>query len=262
MRFLGLLIILVFSSVIHASDKASKPCLNAIHDHYLFKLLIEPTIKTMPKSKQEQAIQKGNLPLVRIERECDNDLATGILSKTKAFHISKSRYLKYFEQDLGIDLPLVGQTIPLDRANMNDQELKLWASLVLLKSYEISADNFNGFSHLKSYYNTQSLQKVADDIYVTYLKGRSVISESNVITITDKSLEVHGNIVALPNITYQGVDKQGHYMWRLKVPILVQTIMADRVRKEKIVVLMQVTRVEPALSVDGLLVSKFNLEFE
>lgn len=262
MRCLGLLLIAVFPGILCAQNKVSEPCLNAIHEHYLYTLLIEPNIKTIPKNKQNTAIQKGESLIAHINRECETNLASGLLKKTDEFQISTSDYLKYFQQDLGMDMPLVGHTIPLNRANMSDQEIKFWSSLVLLKSYEITVEKFKSFSHLKPYYNLISLQKLADDIYGGYLKGRSTISKNNQITITDKALEVHANIVSLPTITFQGIDKNERYVWRLKVPMLIQTKMGDRVKKEQITVSIHVTRVEQSLAVDGVIISQFSIDFE
>ncbi len=262
MCFWVLLIMLVFSSATYAKGKVSKSCLNAIHEHYLFTVLIEPNIKTIPKKKQEKVQEKGETLLTNINRECEASLAAGIQEKTKNFSIPTSDYLKYFEQDVGVNLSFVGQTIPLNQANMSDQELKVWASLVLLKTYEITAKKFKDFSHLKSHYNPSALQKVAEDIYRSYLQGRSKVSVDNQITIIDKALAVHSNIVSLPHITFQGVDKNGRYMWRLKIPMLIQARMGDRIKKEKIKVSIQVTRVEQSLAADGIVITQFEIEFE
>jgi len=262
MRFWVLLIMLVFSYTTNAMGNVPKSCLSAIHEQYLYSVLIKPNIKTISKSKQEKIQKKIETLLTNIRRECDAGLAEGVVENTKNFEVSTSDFLKYFKQDLGENLVFVGQKIPLNQSNMSDQELKVWASLILLKTYEITAQEFKNFSHLKLYYNLNALQKVADDIYRSYLQGRSKVSIDNQITITDKSLAVHSNIVSLPHITFQGIDKSDRYVWRLKVPMLIQAKMGDRIKKEKITVSIQISRVEQSLTVDGIVITQFEIEFE
>lgn len=257
-----LLIFLVYSKVAHADDVLSKPCINAIHQHYLFMTLVKPNFKTIPKDQLDVANDRVKLLENSLLQECPESVTQEILKLTENFSIKKSRFLRDFKRDIKVDMPLVGEEIPLDKANMTDDTVKLWATMALLKSYDITASSFSSFDHLKSYYTAKSLQAVVDDLIMGYLQGHARILPSNKILIKDTSFSVQGYMASIPEIISQGIGELGRYTWRLKVPMLVESTKRDRVRKEKITAYIKLIRMPLETAEDGVLVSEYEIRYE
>lgn len=257
-----LLIFLVYSNVAHAEDALSKPCINAIHQHYLFLTLVKPNFKTIPKDRLDFANDKVKLLENSLLQECPESVTQEILKLTENFSIKKSRFLRDFKHDIKVDMPLVGEEIPLDKANMADDAIKLWATMTLLKSYDITAGSFTSFDHLKPYYTAKSLQAVVDDLIMGYLRGHARILPSNKILIKDKNFSVRGYMASIPEILSQGIGELGRYTWRLKVPMLVESTKKDRIKKEKVTAYIELIRMPLENAEDGVLVSEYEVRYE
>lgn len=258
MRKILLLIITAIVSVAQANQEISDICIGSIHEHYLFLLLVQPNIKTVPQKIQPQMTEKAESILLRIKGECPPDISNKLIKLTANFDISQSDFLKNLKQDIGVAIPLVGENIPLNRANMDDNEIMLWASSVLLKTYEVSAKTFKNFENVKAFYLPSPFAKVSDDIINTYLKSH-LAKRNEELIIKEQDLYIQSSIASIPKVTFQGVDAQKNYTWRLTIPLLIEMKVSGRIRKEKINILVHVTRVEGRISPDGVAISSFEL---
>lgn len=254
----------LFSNVVLAKGKISDSCFTAIHQHYIFLTLVEPILKTIPPDKRD--LVKDRIQTIKdsLNKECPKEISLGISELTSNFDVAHTDFLMNLENDLKMDIPFVGEEIPLNRANMSDDEIKFWATLTLLKSYEITAKNFSGFSPLKQYYNSNALQAIADNIIAKYLRGYAKISDGdkNQIEIQDPHFQVHGFVASLPEIISQGIGTQERYTWRMKIPLLIESNKRDRIKKEKLTVYVTIIRMPSDLVSDGVMISEFDIKDE
>lgn len=258
MKKILLLILIVITSVVKANQEVSDICMTAIHEHYLFLLLVQPNIKTVPQKIQPQMTEKAEKLLLRIKGECPPAISNKFIKLTDNFNISQSDFLKNLKQDMKIFIPLVGEDIPLNRANMDDNEVMLWASNAILKTYQVTAQTFKNFENVRKLYLPSAFSKVSDDIINTYLKNYLIKRDQELI-VREQDLYLQSSIASIPKITFQGVDAQKNYTWRLTIPLLVEMKVSGRIKKEKINVLVHITRVQERISPDGVAISSFEI---
>lgn len=258
MRKILLLILIAMTSTVRANQAVSDICVGAIHEHYLFLLLVEPNIKTVPQKIQPQMTEKAESLLLRIKGECPPEISNKFIKLTDNFNIAQSDFLKNLKQDTKISIPLVGEDIPLNRANMDDNEVILWASNALLKTYQVTAQTFKKFESVRKFYLPGAFSKVSDDIINSYLKNYLIKKDQELI-IREQDLYLRSSIASIPKITFQGVDAQKNYTWRLTIPLLIEMKVLGRIKKEKINVLVHITRVKGQISPDGVAISSFEV---
>ena len=247
---------IMFSTNVFA--EVTDACIDAVHDHYQYILLVQPNLKTVAQKSQPDITAKGDRVILRIKSDCPPEITNKVLKKTEKYNISQSEFLKNLKQDTHIDISLVGDIIPLNRANKDDNEIMLWAANVLLNTYQITGKTFEGFDKLKRYYTVSAFEKTTGDILNSYLSNY-IVKKNNNITISDSELLIKSSVAALPNITFQGINSEKKYTWRVSVPLLIEMKVSNRIKKEKLNILVHLVRVDNDISPDGILISNFEI---
>lgn len=253
-------IYLLLSKVAFGNTEVSDNCIDALHDYYQIIFLVEPNLKALQDKEKSIILSRKQDIWLKFKGECPPSLISKINDKTKEYIVSKSEFLNNLKQDTGIDIPLVGEVIPVNQPNKNDLEVSLWAANALLSTYQIDAKTFKDFDNVKKYYNQSTFEKIIADIVETYLKGYVVIKDDTLI-FREMTYQLKSNIAAMPRVTFQGLGSQKAYTWRVKVPMLLEINVAERIKKEKLTVLLHLMRVDNTISEDGVIVTSFEITY-
>lgn len=246
------------SSVVHAVYEVTTNCADALHDYYLITLLVKPNNRSLGEKTQSEIDDRIHDLWLKMKSECPSSLSNQLERKFENFSIAKNEYLNNLKMDIGVNIPLVGEPIPLHQPNLDDIEVAVWASKVLMETYLVKPKTFDNFLSISDYYTEAAYEQIINDIMVGYMKGVMTVKGDD-ITFKDKTFELTSTIAAIPKITYKNPNKQNIYTWRLKVPLLLSIRFSDRIKKEKLMISLHIMRVPYTDSKEGLAISSFEL---
>ena len=171
-------------------------------------------------------------------------LANAILVALLLFMITHPPAPKYFATSInGRIMPLT----PLDAPNTSDNAVLQWATQAATAAFSYNFVDYRSELQAASGFFT------ADgwDQFISALQ-----SSNNLDAVKAKKLVVSAVATGAPVILQKGV-LNGHYSWRIQMPLLVTYQSASEFSQQSLMLTMLVTRVDPLNSPRGIGIAQF-----